>query len=96
MVNRRDRLEAYLAPLMSGTGRAAVLPETTLRSYIAYLELLIRAESVQSMASFDDDEVRWIQQVSSMSHRRRAYGGEKVLNDWYQARGWRCLRSPST
>ena len=85
-----ERLAQAMVPIVAGL---EVGPDSTpalsLGAYIEHLNVIIKSESNPS-----DIEQRWIQQVSSIGKRQRAYGAQEPLQKWLAQRQLRPLEKP--
>ena len=86
------RLAQAMAPIVAGLEEDREnMPAISLGTYIDHLNVLIRSERGLSEVLPSDLEQRWIQQVSSIRKRQRAYGAQEHLHKWLQQRQLRPL-----
>ncbi len=85
-----ESLDAYLAPVVSGTGTAPVL-RMKLNDYLEHLEALIpNAGSRWSQRKIQ----RWREQVATLQRPQRVFGPEEMLKRWIKSRGWQLRETP--
>ena len=83
----KKRLNSAMKSLVQGLeDENASLP--TLATYIDHLNVIISSER-----NLNDKEQRWVNQVTSIGKRQRAYGAQAQLNKWLGARKLRRLES---
>ena len=85
-----EKLKEAIPPIVGGLEAAdSELLEISLQTYLNYLELLIPKK-----AKATDIERRWIEQVTSIGKRQRAYGCQHNIDKWLVQRNFRPLESP--
>ncbi len=72
----------------------AHVPAMTLESYIEHLQILIAADDPANKKRLPPKKHLWIQRVTSLKPRQRAYGNDEQLRAWASKRGFRSKERP--
>jgi len=86
-----EALEEALAPLVSGLEDAEPVVKITLRAYIDVAKSIANKDLSIKRAS---EQLRWQQDIATMSRQQRAYGPPHLIESWLAARGMRRLEKP--
>lgn len=86
-----EALEAALAPLVSGLEGVGHVVMISLRAYIEVARSIANRNVCALGAS---EQLRWQQDIATLSRRQRAYGPSHLIESWLIARGMRQLEKP--
>lgn len=91
--NTPERLQAALAPLVSGLNAPQQL-EITLGQYVERLEQVIKESGANASPQPSDRTTRWLRQVAMLGKRQRVYGPAERVRDWIAARDMQLREAP--
>jgi REP element-mobilizing transposase RayT len=86
-----EALDAALAPLVSGLEDAEPVVKITLRAYIELARSMVNKDVSKQGTS---EQLRWQQDIATLSRRQRAYGPSRLIESWLDSRGMRRLEKP--
>lgn len=86
-----EALEAALAPLVSGLEDTEHVVKITVR---AYFELASSIASKDLPKQGTSEQLRWQQDIATLSRNQRAYGPSHLIESWLASRGMRRLETP--
>ena len=95
LANDETRLQAYLAPVVSGLNKNKTTKPTVLSiTLVSYLDYLEQASLVDDIPI--DKEAAWYRRISIFKRQQRAYGPIDKLSSWAAERGWSRIGAPRT
>lgn len=86
-----EALDAALAPLVSGLENAEPVVKITVRAYIDLARSMANKDVSKQGAS---EQLRWRQDLATLSRQQRAYGPAHLIESWLASRGMRRLEEP--
>ncbi len=88
-----EALDAALAPLVSGLENAEPVVKISVRAYIDLTRSMANKDASQQNTA---EQLRWQQDIATLSRQQRAYGPSHLIASWLDSRGMRRLEKATS